>query len=81
MTKKGSLIHEETLQEEIKKHVREGFRVIDLNGKSPDAIVIDFKNKQIGVIDAMKRKTNWHQKQKKELYLGLGFDTVRIKEY
>lgn len=53
MPKIGSVKHEETLKEKIKEMELDGWRVINLHGKSPDAIAV--KNNQIVAVEILKK--------------------------
>lgn len=53
MTKKGSIAHENALQDKIREMRGKGWRVIDLDGKSPDAIGV--KDGKIIAIEVLKK--------------------------
>lgn len=90
MTKIGNELHEDSLKERIKEFEKKGFRMINLGGKSPDAIGVKQGGKDIllvaiDVVSAYTKKPGAKQsyfcKQKQSLYKGLGFDDVFIFEY
>lgn len=89
MTKRGNKPHEKALSLSMLGHRLLGHRVIDLQGKTPDAIEVYIQNGKpiINVIEVMsgdtKKRSNqqrYHVKIKKELYENLGFDNVFIYE-
>ena len=53
MTKRGSIPHEKALDEKIKEMESKGWRVINLDGKSPDAIGI--KDGKVIAIEVLKK--------------------------
>lgn len=53
MAKKGSVKHEEALDIKIKELETMGWRVINLHGKSPDAIAV--KDNKIVAVEILKR--------------------------
>ncbi len=77
--------HEERLKEVIKELREEGYKVIDLEMKSPDAIAV--KNNKIIAVEVLGRmyingkgwKNNFTIKSKKEIYKM--FDDVIIKTF
>ena len=83
--KKGTTSHENMLKLELYCHELQGKRVINLGGKSPDGIVIDWEQRKVIAVDVISGDTkplghrmNYHQKQKKDLYSNLGFDEVLV---
>ena len=90
MTKKGSESHENELKNRIKEYEKKGYRMIDLGGKSPDAIGVKIVEKKpyfiaLDVVSAYTKKPSVKQtyfcKQKKTLYESLGFDEVFVFDY
>ena len=90
MTKKGSIEHEEALKQLIQEYEAIDYKIIDLGGKSPDAIGVIIKNGApilvaLDVVSAdtkrIQAKQNYFCKQKQQLYEGLGFDQVIIHQY
>jgi hypothetical protein len=88
--RRGKIEHEEALQGYINSVKSKGGKIIDLAGKSPDAIevVIEDGNIKILAIEALpirwnKGKNFWKKtyshKAKRELYSM--FDEIRIIEY
>ncbi len=90
MTKIGNELHEASLKERIQEYEKKGYKIIDLNGKSPDAIGVKNEDGRIifialDVVSAYTKKAgakqNYFCKQKESLYKGLGFDRVFVFEY
>lgn len=80
----GKTKHELELFEVLKRLDAEGWRVVDLKGKSPDAVATkDGKLIAIEVLGMIKTKSktykhNWSYSGKKKLYERLGFDELKI---
>lgn len=88
--RKGSKQHEDELQKTIEKLTEEGYRVINLQGQSPDAIAT--KEGKIIAVEVLGKSWRYHPKTtSKELHSGwthLGkikeysmFDDVKIIEF
>jgi hypothetical protein len=84
----GKHLHEEELEKTKKEYSEKGYKIIDLKGKSPDAIAFkDGKAICIEVLPAAynKRKgyyhSNWTYKGKMTVYSNLGFDEIDIRKY
>jgi len=86
MSKTGGKKHEKLLKETIKKLEKEKYRVIELKGKSPDAIAV--KNNKIVAVEILGvsynyKKKRWHKSwtytQKEDNYSM--FDRVIIKKF
>ena len=82
----GSETHDEVLQEEIEELQSKGFRVINLEGKNPDAIAI--KDGKVYAVEVLgisyyKKKRHWKGsfsiKQKRSIYHM--FDGLFIKHF
>lgn len=84
--KRGKDLHETELQEFIQRMRSEGKKIIDLAGKSPDAIMVkDGKLIAVEILPSRFSKSkqkwvhSWSYKEKKEIYSM--FDDVIIIEY
>ena len=84
--RRGKELHEQELQKFIEQMQKEGIKIIDLAGKSPDAIMI--KDGKLVAVEVLPirwsrsyqaYKHSWTYKQKQESY-GM-FDEVVILEY
>jgi hypothetical protein len=84
----GKPAHEDKLIEVLKEYEDKGYKVIKLNGKSPDGIV--FKNGKAICIEILPKKYNpkrwqwdssWTVTGKRNVYEGLGFDEIEIIPY
>lgn len=80
-----SILHEKTLKEFILKLESEGYRVLDLERKCPDAIAL--KDGKIYAVEVLGRqykkgkgwKKKWTQNSKKNIYHM--FDDIIIKDF
>lgn len=90
MERRGKAEHEKSLEQYINKARRNGIKIIDLAGKSPDAIEAYFENGKIKLravevlpIRWMRGQQRWQKSftniQKKESYRM--FDDVKIITY
>lgn len=84
----GKAPHEAELEKAKREYQERGYKVIDLKGKSPDAIAFkDGKAVCIEVLPAVysKRKysyvSNWTYSGKVAIYSNLGFDEIDIRKY
>lgn len=89
-TRRGKELHEEKLQEYIKECEQKNIKIIDLAGKSPDAIQAELIDGKI-VLTAVEVvptrfstsyntwKKSWSYKNKQETYHM--FDKVKMLEY
>jgi hypothetical protein len=81
MAKNGCWAHEHYLDETSKYLTVQGFRIIRLNGKSPDLIAVSKDGKSIFAIDAITHSKDGKDRQdranrKISDYMELGFDNV-----
>ena len=87
MARTGSKEHEAAVQEVLKEMESEGYRVINLQGKSPDGIA--FKEGRVLAVEVLTQRRRWNGKMKfdgghtiagkNRDYMTLGFDEVRFK--
>lgn len=84
----GKPAHEDKLIEVLKEYENNGYKVIKLNGKSPDGIV--FKDGKAICIEILPkrysiRKKEYHSSNstigKQRIYSNLGFDEIEIIGY
>lgn len=74
MPQRGNILHEEKLKETLNKMEKDGWKTIDLKGKSPDGIAVkDNKIIAVEILGATYRSgkgwhKNWSYKGKKEQY-------------
>jgi hypothetical protein len=84
----GKEAHELELEKAKREYLEKGYKVIDLKGKSPDAIAFkDGKAVCIEILPALysRRKysyvSNWTYSGKVATYSNLGFDELDIRKY
>jgi len=75
-TREGKFNHEEKIKELTKIWERDGAKVINLKGKSPDLIV--FQDNKVKCIEILTDASNWTYLGKKTVYENLGFDEIQI---
>lgn len=79
MVNRGKARHEKMLEQEMERLSGEGFRCIVLQHKIPDAIIIDWKKREIHALEVYTKYNDLLMEFSEEPYKALGYDSVFLK--
>jgi hypothetical protein len=74
--REGRFRHENKIEELTEIWKRDGAKIINLRGKSPDLII--FQDNKAICIEVLTTESSWTYKGKKTVYEDLGFDEIQI---